>query len=64
MKYSVFAVGVSVSVVPNVFGPVVVDMILAKNFVCIFEVHKEVLVAGVLGIFTVRHNQNIAVLYA
>lgn len=61
MKYSVFAVGVSVSVVPNVFGPVVVDMILAKNFVCIFE---EVLVAGVLGIFTVRHNQNNAVLYA
>lgn len=64
MKYSVFAVGVSVSVVPNVFGSVVVDMILAKNFVCIFEVHKEVLVAGVLGIFTVRHNQNNAVLYA
>lgn len=56
MKYSVFAVGVSVSVVPNVFGSVVVDMI--------FEVHKEVLVAGVLGIFTVRHNQNNAVLYA
>lgn len=50
MSFSVFDVGISGSVAPNFFGPVV-HMILADNFVCIFEVHTEVfLTAGVLGI--------------
>lgn len=51
MTFSVFAVGVSTYVVPNLLGPVV-DKILAEKFICNFEVHKEaVLTAGVLGTF-------------
>lgn len=64
MIISGFAIGVQTSVVPNLFGPVV-DMILAEKFTCNFEVHKEVLfIPGVLGIYTVKHYQNSAVLYA
>lgn len=64
VTFSVFAVGVSTSVVPNFLCPVV-DMILAEKFTCNVEVHKEVLlIEGVNGIFTVKHNQNNAVLYA
>lgn len=50
MLFAVFDVGISGSVVPHFFGPVV-HMILADNFVGIFEVHTEVLLtAGEVGI--------------
>lgn len=64
MLFSVFDVGISGSVVPNFFGPVV-HIILADNFVCIFEVHTEVLLtAGVLGIYTIKHYQDYALICA
>lgn len=64
MIFSVFAVGVSTSVEPNLFG-LAVDMILAEKFTCKFEVYREVvLIAGVFGRFTVKHNQNNFLLYA
>lgn len=64
MIFSVFDVGISGSVVPNFFGPVVY-MILAEDFVCIFEVHTEVLLtADVLGILTIKRYQDNALIYA
>lgn len=64
MTFSVFAVGVSTYVVPNLFGPVV-DKILAEKFTYNFEVHKEaVLTAGVLGIYAIKYYQENALINA
>lgn len=64
MSFSVFDVGISGSVVPNFFVPVV-PMILADKFVGIFEVHTEVLLtAGEVGIKTKKHCQNNALICA
>lgn len=64
MIFSVFDVGIPGSVVPIIFGPVV-PVILAEDFVCSFEVHKEVvLTAGVLGIYTIKYYQENALIYA
>lgn len=64
MIFSVFDVGISGSVVPNIFGPVV-PVILAEDFVCIVEVHKEVLlIAGVLGIYAMKYYQDNSLIYA
>lgn len=40
-------------------------MVLAEDFVCIFEVHLEVLLtAGVPGIFTIKQYQDNSLIYA
>lgn len=53
-----FVVGVPESVVSN-FLCLVVNVILIEVIVCIFDVNNEVLlIAGVLGIFTIKYYQN------
>lgn len=55
MTFPNFGVGVTASVVSN-FLCLVVNVILDEVNVCIFDVHNEVLlIAGALGIFTIKY---------
>lgn len=55
MIFFVFDVGILGFVVFNIFG-LVVQEILVEDFVCIFEVYKEVVfIVGVLGIYIIKY---------
>lgn len=55
MIFFVFDVGILGFVVFNIFGLVVL-VILVEDFVCIFEVYKEVVfIVGVFGIYIIKY---------
>lgn len=63
MIFFVFDVGILGFVVFNIFGLVVL-VILVEDFVCSFEVYKEVVfIVGVLGIYIIKYYYENVLIY-